>query len=113
MWVLYVLHQVAIWWTIWYAQTKVGKYTNGLHKINIIALGLNALFITLHLVQTHLFYDGLAQDVSIFSSQGSVIVLLVMVLIMENKRRGMFFGKPAPLSTEVVNFIKKYQSLLN
>jgi hypothetical protein len=108
VWVLYVLHQVAIWWTIWYAQTKVGKYTNGLHKINIIALGLNALFITLHLVQTHIFYDGLAQDVSIFSSQGSVIVLLVMVLIMENKRRGMFFGKPAPLSTEVVNFIKKY-----
>jgi hypothetical protein len=108
VWALYLLHQVAIWWAIWYAQTKVKTYTSGLHRINVIALGINALFIFLHLLQTHLFYDGLAQDVSIFSSQGSVIVLLVMVLIMENKRRGMFFGKPAPLSTEVVEFVKKY-----
>jgi hypothetical protein len=107
-WVLYIGHQVAIWWTIWYAQTQVGKYTNGLHRINILALGINALFILLHLLQTHFFYDGLAQDVSILSSQGSVIVLLVMVLIMENKRRGMFFGKPAPLNSEVVYFLKKY-----
>jgi hypothetical protein len=108
VWGLYLLHQVAIWWTIWHAQTKVAKYTSGLHRINVIALGLNALFIFLHLLQTHFFYDGLAQDVSIFSSQGSVIVLLVMVLIMENKRRGMFFGKKAPLSSEVVDFLKKH-----
>ncbi len=107
-WGLYFLHQIAVWWTIWYAQTKVGKYTNGLHKINITAMVINAVFIVLHLVQTHIFYDGLAQDVSVFSSQGSVIILLVLVLIMENQRRGMFFGKPAPLSSEVVHFLKKY-----
>ncbi len=108
VWGLYILHQVSIWWTIWYAQNKVKTYSNSLHRINIVALGFNALFISLHLLQSHLFYDGLAQDVSIFSSQGSVILLLVMVLIMENKRRGMFFGKKAPLNSEVIDFLKKH-----
>jgi hypothetical protein len=40
-----------------------------LHKLNIIALGMNAVFILLHLFQTQIWYDGLAQDVSIWSSQ--------------------------------------------
>ncbi len=92
-WGGYLLHQFFIWGTIYYAQRSKLKYTGGLHKINIIALAGSAAFITLHLVQTLVWYDGLAQDVSIWSSQGSVIILLVMVLIMENQRRGMFFGK--------------------
>ncbi|MGC7094338.1 hypothetical protein ACPZ19_06725 [Amycolatopsis lurida] len=41
--------------------------------MNVIALAANLGFIALHEVQTQLFYDGLAQDVSIFSSQGSVV----------------------------------------
>lgn len=108
VWGMYALHQVAIWGLIYYAQTRVKKYTAGLHKVNIIALGVNALFILLHFVQTHVWYDGLAQDVSIFSSQGSVVLLLVFVLIMENPRRGMFFGKRAPLREEVVRWLRKY-----
>ncbi len=107
-WVLYLAHQFISWGLIYYAQTRVKKYTNGLHPVNIWALGANAVFIGLHLLQTHLFYDGLAQDVSIFSSQGSVIVLLVLVLIMENPRRGVFFGAKAPLARSGVDFIKKY-----
>ena len=62
----------------------------------------------LHLIQTHIFYDGLAQDVSILSSQGSVIVLLVWVLMMENPRRGLFFGKRAPLHHDIIAWAKKY-----
>jgi hypothetical protein len=87
------LHQFFIWGTIYYAQKSKLKYTGGLHKINIIALAGSAFFITLHLLQTGIWYDGLAQDTSIFASQGSVIILLVMVLIMENQRRGLIFGK--------------------
>jgi hypothetical protein len=107
-WGLYFAHQIAFWWMIWYSQKQKSKYTTGLHKFNYWALGLNAAFILLRVVQTHLWYDGLAQDVSIFSSQGSVIVLLVWILVMENNRRGIFFGKKAPISKEVNRFARKY-----
>lgn len=111
-WGFYALHQITLWGLIYYAQQRVQKYTPGLHKINLIALAANAAFILLHFVQTHLWYDGLAQDVSIFSSQGSVILMLVMILLMENPRRGLFFGKKAPLSQRVVGWVRKYHGYI-
>ncbi|HSF81255.1 MAG TPA: hypothetical protein VLA49_08480 [Anaerolineales bacterium] len=107
-WGFYLLHQITIWALIYYAQKNVKRYTPGLHKVNILALGANVFFILLHFVQTHVWYDGLAQDVSIFSSQGSVIVMLVWILLMENSRRGMFFGKKAPISKEIMRFARQY-----
>jgi hypothetical protein len=107
-WGFYLLHQVSLWGLIYYAQSQRPRYTTRLHPVNVAALGVNAAFIGLHFVQTHLWYDGLAQDVSIFTSQGSVIVLLVWVLLMENSRRGLFFGKKAPLGQEVVRVARKY-----
>jgi hypothetical protein len=107
-WGFYLLHQFSLWGLIYYAQTRVKKYSTKLHKVNYTALGVNAFFILLHVFQTHLWYDGLAQDVSIWSSQGSVVVLLVWVLLMENRRRGMFFGKPLPLSKEIIRIARKY-----
>ena len=107
-WGFYLAHQLAIWGTIWWAQTRVRRYTKGLHPVNLAALGINAVFILLHLLQTHLWYDGLAQDVSIWSSQVSVIVLLVWVLLMENRRRGLFFGAKLPLGKRVGQFARTY-----
>jgi hypothetical protein len=107
-WGLYLAHQFVLWGFIYYAQTRKLKYTSGLHKVNYYALGANALFIGLHFVQTHLWYDGLAQDVSIWSSQISVIILLVWVLLMENSRRGMFWGKKLPISQQISGFARKY-----
>jgi hypothetical protein len=107
-WGLYALHQITIWGLIYYAQTRVKRYTSGLHGVNIAALAANVFFILLHFVQTHIWYDGLAQDVSIWSSQGSVILLLVLVLLMENPRRGLFFGKKMPFSQQVVRLVRKY-----
>ena len=108
-WGFYLAHQLAIWGIIYYAQSyRKHRYTKGLHKVNIWALAANAFFIFLHLIQTHIWYDGLAQDTPIFSSQGAVIVLLVWVLLMENNRRGQFFGRAAPFSKEVVRFARTY-----
>ncbi|RPI29219.1 MAG: hypothetical protein EHM70_15920 [Chloroflexota bacterium] len=107
-WGFYLLHQVSIWGLIYYAQTRSNRCTTGLHPANIAALAVNALFILLHFIQTHVWYDGLAADVSIFSSQGSVIALLVWVLLMENSRRGMFFGKKLPISKQITTFARKY-----
>ncbi|WP_327087198.1 hypothetical protein OIE66_33440 [Nonomuraea sp. NBC_01738] len=111
-WAPYAAHQLAFWGLIYYAQTRVRSYTNGLHPVNVVALAVNTAFIALHMVQTQLFYDGLAQDVSIFSSQGSVVLLLVVVLLMENRRRGLFFGKPAPIGARVADFARRYHGYL-
>ncbi|MFJ6674728.1 hypothetical protein ACIQMJ_26825 [Actinosynnema sp. NPDC091369] len=111
-WVGYAAHQVVSWGLIYYAQTRVRRYTTGLHRVNVVALAANGAFIALHAVQTQVFYDGIAQDVSIFSSQGSVVLLLVAVLLMENKRRGMFFGRRAPISADVVDFVRRYHGYL-
>ncbi len=107
-WSTYLLHQVLIWGLIYYAQTRVRKYSTNLHRVNYYALAVNALFIGLHFLRTHTTYDGLAQDTSIYSSQGSVIVLLVGILIIENQTRGLFFGKKMPFKKEVVRFLRKY-----
>jgi hypothetical protein len=111
-WGLYALHQIILWALIYYAQTNVKKYTNGLHPVNVWALGVNALFIVLHFVQTHIWYDALAMDMSSLTSQGSVILMLCFILVLENKRRGMFFGAKAPFSERVVSFAKKYHGYL-
>lgn len=107
-WTFYLAHQVIMWGLIYYAQKQKLRYTTGLHRVNIIALGVNAAFILLHFVQTHIWYDGLAQDVSIWSSQVSVIILLIWVLLMENVRRGMFFGKKLPISKRITRAARKY-----
>lgn len=111
-WGLYALHQVAFWGLIYYAQKNSYKYVNGLHRLNIIALAMNAAFILLHLVQSQIWYDGLAQDVSIWSSQASVVILLVWVLLMENSRRGLFFGKKVKFSNEINRFARKYHGYI-
>ncbi|WP_219417072.1 hypothetical protein [Pseudonocardia nigra] len=109
-WLGYAAHQVVSWALIYYAQTRVRRYIDG--PVNVVALAANAAFVALHVVQTQVFYDGLAQDVSIFSSQGSVVLLLVVVLLMENRRRGLVLGRPAPLGAEVVAFARRYHGYL-
>lgn len=107
-WGGYFLHQVFMWWTIYKAQHSDLKYIPGLHRINVIALVGNAFFVFLHLLQTAVWYDGLAQDTSIFSSQGSVILMLVMILLMENQRRGLFFGQKVGFLKETARVARKY-----
>ena len=111
-WMFYALHQIAFWSLIYYAQRNVKTYTRGLHSVNLWALGVNVFFILLHFVQTHIWYDGLAQDVSVFSSQGSVILMLVAILLMENQRRGLFLGKKVSFARQIGSFARKYHGYL-
>lgn len=92
-WGGYLLHQISLWAIIYYGIRKKPKYVMGLHRFNLLALAVNTFFILAHIAQTKLFYDGLAQDTSIYSSFGSVAIMLFLIFIMENKRRGMLFGK--------------------
>ena len=111
-WGFYFIHQLAIWGLIYAAQRSKARYTTNLHWFNYAALGVNALFGFVHVAQTQLWYDGLAQDVSIWSSQWSVIIMLVLIVLMENQRRGLFFGYKAPLSQRAVDFVRHYHGYI-
>ncbi|MBL8197355.1 MAG: hypothetical protein JNJ67_00340 [Chromatiales bacterium] len=107
-WGGYLAHQFMLWWLIWHARHRQPGYTHGLHPVNVWALGGNALFIGLHWLQTRLWYDGLAQDVHEVTSFASVAVMLVVILIMENHRRGLFFGRKVSLVSAAGEVARKY-----
>lgn len=111
-WIGYLGHQIAIWGTIWYAQRQKLKYGKQLHRINYIALGINVVFILYHLFQTAFWYDGIAQSVSVASSQGSVILMLVLVLLLENQRRGIAFGKKLKFLTNSGRVVREYHGYI-
>ena len=107
-WGLYACHQLAHWGLIYYAQIHIKKTTAKLHPVNYAALAVNLFFSILHLAQTHVFYDGLAQDMHEVSPQVSVIIMLIWVLLMENYTRGMIVGYPLPISNELIHFARRY-----
>jgi hypothetical protein len=113
VWTLYLAHQLSLWLLIYWAQKNVSKLRKqskyGLTRYNWFAFLINGFFIFLHLFQTHIWYDGLAQDVPIWTSQGSVIVMLVFLLIMQNRHRGIILGKKAgrPITRNVAGVFRK------
>lgn len=107
-WIGYLLHQVSIWGLIWWAQRERPAYSGRLHRFNLIALAANAFFILLHLVQTALWYDGLAQDVHEATAQWSVILLLMVIVVLENQRRGLVFGAPVAFVTASAGAFRRY-----
>ena len=108
MWVGYVAHQALCWTFIFKLQREKHQLArDNVSRYNLALIGVNAVFSILHVIQTHFFYDGLAQFVPIWSSQYSVIVMLVFMLILLNGRRGLFFGKKVPLSKAAVYGVTK------
>lgn len=110
-WLGFAFHTLGVWATIYWA-TEYGKrkYSDKLRPFNIAALAVNAVFILLHFAQTAIFYDGLAQDVPSWTAQGTVIMMLFVILALENRRRGMFFGKKLSFRQEFYGWIKRYHS---
>lgn len=107
MWTFYISHQLSIWWLIYRLKSQKPVPKGRIGKVNFWLLIINTVFIALHLLQTTLFYDALAQFVPVMSSQASVIVMLVMILILLSRRRGLFFGKKLKLPDRGTSFIKQ------
>ena len=113
VWVFYLSHQFAIWIAIYWAQNNLviqkAHPTGSLTKYNFAAFAITIVFAFLHLIQTLLWFDGLAQDTPIFVSQGSVIIMLSVILILENPRRGLFLSRRAgkPFTAQVVGFFRR------
>ncbi len=107
-WVPYVFHQLAIWFLIARARSLRPRYIFGLHPFNLLALAVNGGFILLHIAQTKIFYDGLAQDVHEATSMMSVVLMLVLILLMENRRRGLFFGRAIKALNGPGDVVRRY-----
>lgn len=109
-WSFYLSHQFITWGLIFWANRQYqDSNASKLRSYNYAMMFTIIAFSFLHLFQTHVTYDGLAQDVPIWTSQGSVIVMLVLILIMENPSRGLFLGKRAgkPLTARVAGFFRR------
>jgi len=107
-WLPYCMHQLAIWFLISQARSRRPRYIFGLHSFNVWAIGINAFFVVLHIVQTRFFYDGLAQDVHELTSMMSVVLMLFLIMLMENRRRGLFIGKPVKFLNEIGDVVRRY-----
>ncbi len=117
VWGFYLAHQVSVWGLIWWAQRNLlekNQLSKNLSKFNFAMLAVNILFVASHLVESQYLFDGLAQDVPIMTSQGSVIVMLAIVLILENPRRGLLLGRKAgkPFTASVVAWFRKSHQYL-
>lgn len=106
-WGLYLLHQIGSWVLV-ALMLREGNHPDKVSRLNKIALWGNLAFMFLHLVQTHLFYDGTAQDVPVWSSQWSVIFMLVFIIYLLIPRRGIFLGLNMPLKRKFYLWIRKY-----
>jgi hypothetical protein len=108
IWIGFIVHQLLIWVTIWYAREKYTQYTDKLRPVNYWALAINAVFVILHYVQTAVFYDGIAQDIPSWTAQYAVIMMLFVILAMENKRRGLFLGRKLHFRKEFYRWLREY-----
>ena len=109
-WLGFALHQLLIWATIAYAQKRYSKrdYRNSLRPVNLWALGINLVFIALHYLQTLFFYDAIAQDLPSWTAQFAVALMLIVILGIENQRRGLFFGKKVKFRKAFTDGLRKY-----
>jgi hypothetical protein len=112
VWIFYIVNQVLIWGVIYWAQKNLTKEkvnpTYDLTKYNLAVIGITIIFTFLHLIQTHIWFDGLAQDVPILTSQGSVIIMLAIALVFLNPIQGFFLGRKAgkPFTKQVSDFFR-------
>ena len=108
IWIGFAVHQLLIWLTIWYAREHYSKYSDTLRPANYWALAINAVFVVLHYLQTAFFYDGIAQDIPSWTAQYAVIMMLFVILAIENKRRGLFFGRKLKFRQEFYRWLREY-----
>ena len=120
-WLGYGLHQIVIWVLLFRAKAAADYQKNRtdalegrgrpVSRFNVIVLAVNVAFVALHLVQTYFWYDGLAQDVPIWTSQGSVIVMLVVLLYLEAPHRGLVWGRKFQPSERFFGVVMKFHGI--
>jgi hypothetical protein len=114
-WLFFILHLLTSWFILYKAKQEKDKHIESekfgeLTKYNYALLFTHIGFSILHLIQTAIWYDSLAHDTPVWLSQYSVILMLVLIMILVNKSRGLIFGYKLPIPEAVVGFVAKYHS---
>lgn len=107
-WAGYLLHNIIVWAILYFAQREKPRFSYDLRWFNWAMISTHLIFIVLHLLQTQLFYDGLAQDVPEVTAQGSVAVMLMIIILFETPRRGLIFGKKVRFKDSFMHIARKY-----
>ncbi len=116
-WSFFLLHLFISWFILYKAKREkeravtAGEAKYGeLKWYNYALLVTHMFFGVLHLIQTSIWYDTLAHDTPVWLSQYSVILMLVLIMILVNSKRGLFFGYKLPIPQLVVELVRKYHS---
>ncbi len=107
-WGGYLLHNIIVWAIIYFAQRERPKFDNNLRWFNWALIATNISFIVLHIVQSQLWFDGLAASVPEITALGSVAVMLMVIIIFETPRRGLIFGKKFKFKDGFIQIARKY-----
>jgi uncharacterized membrane protein YhdT len=111
-WFGYAAHNLIAWCIIAYARKTAKGFTRELRGFNWYMFAVHLFFIGLHIAQTHLFYDALARDVPEVTALGSVALMLMVILILETPRRGLFLGKRFPFHKRFLKVVREYHGYL-
>jgi hypothetical protein len=109
-WAGYLTHNIIIFAILYFAQREKPWFRNQLRWFNWAMIATHLTFIILHIFQTQFFYDGLAQDVPEVTAQGSVAVMLMIIILFETPRRGLIFGKKFKFKEGFIQIARKYHS---
>lgn len=107
-WAGYLLHNIIVWTILYFAQRERPRFGADLRWFNWAMIWTHLVFIILHILQTQLYYDGLAQDVPEVTAQGSVALMLVIIILFETPRRGLIFGKKFKFKDGFMYIARKY-----
>jgi hypothetical protein len=107
-WGLYAAHNLVAWTIIFLAKRERPRYQDALRWFNWAMIATNAAFVGLHIVQTRLWYDGLAADVPELSALGSVALMLMVIIILETPRRGLILGKKVRFHERFMRIVREY-----
>ena len=107
-WGAYLLHNIIVWSIIYFAQRQHPKFSNNLSWFNWALIMTNVGFIALHIIQSQLWFDGLAASVPEISALGSVAVMLMIIIIFETPRRGLILGKKFKFKDGFMQIARKY-----
>jgi uncharacterized membrane protein YhdT len=107
-WGFYLAHNLIAWAIIYLARRSRPGYSSDLRWFNWALIATNLLFVGVHILQTQLWYDGLAADVPELSALGSVALVLIVILILENPRRGLLLGEKIRFHQRFVRVAREY-----